>query len=99
MHYRTWASGTTAEIPRIGDTSMAIKPRRVMVMMEVETHLPVKSLRQAQLIVGDAYRYETGTITTTWNDGTGGESEIIKPVNKPKVEVVGPVKAKKGRKR
>lgn len=60
-----------------------MKPRRIVIVMEVETDLPVKVLRRALVYVPSA----VGT----------HECIIERPVNKPKVEVIQPVKVKEKR--
>jgi len=62
-----------------------LKPRRVVISFDIETDLPVKVLRDAWLSVQKSC--EVGRFK-------GHQLAVIKPVNRPRVEVIQPVKRK-----
>jgi len=56
-----------------------LKPRRVVISFDIETDLPVKVLREARV---------------AWIDDIGRLRMSTTPVNRPRVEVIQPVKRK-----
>lgn len=71
-----------------------MKPRRIVISFDIETDLPVKVLREADISV-PCENGQLEALCRSLGMKRGTTHRVLHPVNKPRVEVIQPVKKRK----